>query len=88
MRAAVMFAREQWPARVVVGAPVGSADACRELAREADEVVCAVKPDQLGAVGAWYEDFTQTTDDEVRELLARAEREHGRGGQGRMTASE
>jgi predicted phosphoribosyltransferase len=72
MRAAVAAVRELGPARLVVAVPVGSEDACELLAREADEVVCVRIPEPFRAVGLWYERFEQTTDEEVRELLARA----------------
>lgn len=72
MRAAVLAVRRFGPARVVVAVPVGASDTCRELGELADEVVCAETPDPLFGVGTWYEDFSQTTDDEVRELLMRA----------------
>jgi predicted phosphoribosyltransferase len=73
MRAAVRALRQQEPAKIVVAAPVASYDACEELRWEADEVVCGFTPEPFYAVGLWYEDFTQTTDEEVRETLARAE---------------
>ena len=69
MRAAVMAARQQQPARVIVAAPVGAPDTCAALAREADEVVCIRTPEQFVAVGLWYRDFTPTSDNEVRSLL-------------------
>jgi predicted phosphoribosyltransferase len=72
MRAAVAAVRQLGPAWVVVAVPVGAAETCSELRAEADEVVCAVTPEPFFAVGSWYEDFSQTTDEEVRELLARA----------------
>lgn len=71
MRAAVAALRRMHPARIVVGVPVGAPDTCAELAEEADEVVCAHEPEPFYGVGMWYDDFSQTTDDEVRELLAR-----------------
>lgn len=74
MRAAVAAVRRLSPARVVVAVPVGSESACRALGGSADEVVCLRRPEPFGAVGAWYEDFSQTTDDDVRELLARSPR--------------
>jgi predicted phosphoribosyltransferase len=77
MRAAVRALRAQGPARIVVAVPVGAPETCAEFQDEADEVVCAVTPDPFYAVGLWYGDFSQTTDDEVRELLARAEAERG-----------
>jgi predicted phosphoribosyltransferase len=72
MRAAVAALRKQGPARVVVAVPVGAAETCAELAREADEVVCAATPEPFRAVGLWYEDFAQTTDAEVCDLLEQA----------------
>jgi putative phosphoribosyl transferase len=76
MRAAIAALRKQGPTRIVVAVPVGSAESCEELAREADEVICARTPEPFYAVGLWYEDFTQTTDDEVRDLLAQSAAEH------------
>jgi predicted phosphoribosyltransferase len=72
MRAAVAALRRLGPARIVVAVPVGAVDTCAELEAEADEVVCALTPEPFLAVGLWYEDFTQTSDEEVRELLDRA----------------
>jgi len=69
MRAAVMAARQQQPARVIVAAPVGAPSTCADLAREADEVVCVRTPEPFIAVGLWYRDFTPTSDREVRSLL-------------------
>jgi predicted phosphoribosyltransferase len=77
MRAAVGALRKLGPARVVVAVPVGAAQTCRELEQIADEVVCAEQPEPFYAVGTWYRDFDQTTDTEVRELLARASRPDG-----------
>jgi predicted phosphoribosyltransferase len=71
MRAAIAVVRQQQPARIVVAVPTASPDTCEALRAEADDVVCAMTPEPFLAVGHWYEDFTQTTDDEVRELLAR-----------------
>lgn len=72
MLAAVKALRKQEPARIVVAVPTAAADTCEDLRQEADEVVCATTPEPFRAVGLWYEDFSQTGDDEVRELLARA----------------
>ena len=72
MRAAVAALRRLGPARVVVAVPVGASETCEEFAGEADETVCAHEPEPFFAVGAWYDDFSQTTDDEVRDLLARS----------------
>jgi predicted phosphoribosyltransferase len=72
MRAAIAALRQQRPTRIVVAVPVGAADTSAELAREADEAVCARTPEPFGAVGLWYDDFSQTTDEEVHDLLQRA----------------
>lgn len=69
MKAAVQAVREHRPARVVVAVPVGARETCRELAEIADEVVCARMPVSFAAVGQWYRNFSQTTDQEVRDLL-------------------
>lgn len=69
MRAAVQAVRLRQPARVVVAVPVGAPQTCEELSAIADEVVCARTPEPFAAVGQWYIDFDQTTDDEVRQLL-------------------
>lgn len=76
MLAAVRALRALGPARVVVAVPVAPPSTCDRLRSEADEVVCAYAPEPFWAVGAWYEDFTQTTDEEVRTLLAHAEVTH------------
>ncbi|HWN17016.1 MAG TPA: phosphoribosyltransferase [Candidatus Dormibacteraeota bacterium] len=72
MQAAIRALRQQQPARIVVAVPTASLETCDELKREVDEVICATTPDPFYAVGLWYEDFSQTTDEEVRELLARS----------------
>ncbi|HEV7925015.1 MAG TPA: phosphoribosyltransferase [Verrucomicrobiae bacterium] len=69
MRAAVMAARERHPARVIVAAPVAARDTCQEFKELADEVVCVQTPSNFEGVGQWYEDFSQTSDQEVRRLL-------------------
>jgi putative phosphoribosyl transferase len=71
MLAAVRAVRAEAPAAIVVAVPVGPQSTCRDLAAEADDVVCAMTPPGFEAVGQVYEDFHQVTDDEVRELLAR-----------------
>lgn len=73
MRAAAQAVRELKPDRVVVAVPVAAADTCDEFREVVDEVVCQVTPRPFHAVGLWYDDFSQTSDDEVRELLERAE---------------
>ena len=72
MRAAVKALRQRGAAKIVVAVPVGPPDTCKEFEDEADEVVCASAPEFFQAVGQYYEDFSQTSDDEVRELLAKA----------------
>jgi putative phosphoribosyl transferase len=72
MRAAALAVRQLNPARIVVAVPVAAAQTCDEFRDAVDEVVCQLTPRPFQAVGLWYEDFSQTTDDEVRELLARA----------------
>jgi predicted phosphoribosyltransferase len=69
MRAAVQALRHLHPARIVVAVPVGAADTCREFEAEVDEVICSKTPEDFGAVGMWYDDFTQISDQEVAELL-------------------
>jgi len=70
MLAAVRALRVQQPARIVVAVPVASPDVCELLTQQVDEVICAVTPTPLFSVGHWYEDFSQTPDEEVRALLA------------------
>ena len=70
MRAAVLAVRRLRPARVVVAVPVGAAETCEALRRIADDVVCPVTPYPFSAVGLWYVDFAQTTDDYVTRLLS------------------
>jgi predicted phosphoribosyltransferase len=72
MRAAVKALRQRGVGKIVVAVPVGPPDTCREFEEDADEVVCGIAPDFFQAVGQYYEDFSQTSDEEVRELLARA----------------
>jgi predicted phosphoribosyltransferase len=76
MRAAVAALRLKGPAKVVVAVPVGAPDTCAEFAVEADDVVCARTPEPFYAVGMWYDDFSQTTDEEVRDLLEQAAADH------------
>ena len=86
MRAAVKALRQQGAAKIVVAVPVGPPDTCRELAEEADETICLNAPVFFQAVGQYYEDFSQTSDDEVRELLARATQH--RSAEGRFRGGE
>jgi predicted phosphoribosyltransferase len=83
MRAAAASLRKQGPASIVVAVPVSSQETCDEFRSEVDVVVCAVTPRPFQGVGMWYDDFSQTTDEEVRALLARAAaREQGGESQG------
>ena len=69
MRAALAGLRQLSPRQLVVGVPVAAPETCHELSKEADDVVCAAMPQPFHSVGLWYGDFSQTTDQEVRELL-------------------
>ena len=75
MRAAVRALRLRNPARITVAVPIGSRDTCDQFRSEVEETICGRTPEPFHAVGAGYCDFTQTTDDEVRELLDRAAHE-------------
>ena len=72
MQAAIVALRQHAPARIVVAVPVGARDTCERLGRIADRVVCLSMPEPFGAVGHWYEEFNQTSDEEVVHLLATA----------------
>jgi putative phosphoribosyl transferase len=72
MLAAVRALRQQQPARIIVAAPVAARETCEQLQSEVDDIVCAVTPEPFYAVGLWYEDFSQTSDDEVRDRLRAA----------------
>jgi putative phosphoribosyl transferase len=96
MRAAVAAVRQQQPARIVIAVPVAAAATCEEFAAEVDELVCVLRPEAFFAVGFWYEHFTHTSDEEVRDLLERAaleqagkaqqpQRAHGTGGHEKKT---
>ncbi|MBX6315989.1 MAG: phosphoribosyltransferase [Isosphaeraceae bacterium] len=78
MRAAVAALRQAGPARIVVAVPVAAAQTCDEFRHDVDQIVCALTPEPFYAVGLWYEDFSQTTDEEVRDLLERAARDRDR----------
>jgi putative phosphoribosyl transferase len=75
MRAAVAALRARKPASIVVAVPLAAPSSCQEMDEVADDVVCALTPEPFHAVGLWYEDFSQTTDDEVRALIELATRE-------------
>ena len=69
MRAAASALRLQGPAQIIVGVPVAARATCDDLSREVDQVVCVLTPEPFYAVGLWYQDFRQITDEEVRQLL-------------------
>ena len=71
IRAAIATLKKQQPRKLVVAVPVAAASTCEELQAEVDQVVCVMMPEDLCAIGIWYEDFQQTTDTEVCELLTR-----------------
>jgi predicted phosphoribosyltransferase len=73
MRAAAAAVRLMKPARLIVAVPVAASDSCAQLSREVDEVVCGATPEPFLAVGRWYRDFSETSDDEVRALLEAAQ---------------
>jgi predicted phosphoribosyltransferase len=75
MRAAVRALKQKEPQEIIVAVPVASASTCREFEGEVDEIICAETPEDFYAVGQWYDDFSQTSDEEVRELLAKAREE-------------
>lgn len=72
MRAAAASLRPQKPRRIVVAVPVSSRETCDEFRSEVDEIICVATPQHFQGVGLWYNDFSQTSDDEVRKLLKRA----------------
>jgi predicted phosphoribosyltransferase len=72
MRAAAQALRKQDPKRLVVAVPVGAPETCDEFRSEVDEVICGMAPEAFYAVGLWYEDFSQTSDEEVQQLLNEA----------------
>ena len=72
IRAAAQALRQQQPARIIVAVPVAAPETCDEYRIGVDEIICAVTPEPFLGVGMWYLDFSQTTDEEVRDLLGRA----------------
>jgi putative phosphoribosyl transferase len=75
MRAAAAALRKQNPARIIVAVPVAAPQTCEEFRKEVDEIVCGHTPEPFYGVGLWYQDFSQTSDEEVRLLLDKAARE-------------
>ncbi len=80
MRAAVEAVNTQQPKMLIVAVPVAAKSTCDELSEEADRVICHATPEPFRAVGVWYENFSQTTDAEVKELLRLAAPEVARSG--------
>ena len=74
MRAATIALRQMQPSKLIVAVPVAAPEVCEEFHNEVDEIVCVLTPEPFTAVGAWYADFSQTTDEEVRELLESTEK--------------
>jgi predicted phosphoribosyltransferase len=72
MRTAIAAVRRQQPRRIVVAVPIAAPSTCEELRSEVDEIICGRTPEPFFAVGCWYDDFSQTTDREVRDLLEQA----------------
>ena len=69
MRAAVAALQQAGAKRIIVAVPLGAPSTCRELREEVDEVVCLHTPEPFYSVGFWYQDFSQTSDEEIREML-------------------
>ena len=84
MRAAASALRQQNPARIVVAVPVSAPQTCNEYRMGVDEIICAKTPEPFLGVGQWYRDFSQTTDEEVRDLLGKARSEASERGQRKL----
>ncbi len=76
MCAAVMALQQQQPARIVVGVPISSPETCSKFQTEVDEIVGTMTPRPFLSVGLWYDNFEQTTDEEVKSLLSRSANSH------------
>ncbi|WP_454784457.1 phosphoribosyltransferase [Legionella sp. WA2024007413] len=72
MRAAIAALKQKNPAKIIVSVPVAARSTCDEIAPLVDEIICPMRPDNFYAVGLWYSDFSQTTDDEVMQLLQKS----------------
>ncbi len=81
MRAAISALRQQHPKRIIVAVPVASVASCAELKKEVEEIICEKTPEPFFSVGMWYDDFSQTSDEDVRDLLQCAQ-EWGKGSPG------
>jgi predicted phosphoribosyltransferase len=87
MLVAIRALRQQHPARIVVAIPTAAPSVCGEIGRECDEIICAITPEPFYAVGLWYDDFSETTDDDVRRLLLLARQRAQTGAEGHHRAS-
>ncbi|HEY4389690.1 MAG TPA: phosphoribosyltransferase family protein [Ktedonobacteraceae bacterium] len=76
MQAAISVVKQQEPAHIIIAVPIAAAATCDKFVAQGDELVCVLKPEMLYAIGVWYEQFTQTSDEEVRALLKRASQEY------------
>lgn len=76
MWAAIVALRKLQPARIIIAVPVAAPQTCQDLQNQVDDIVCIAKPSPFYSVGLWYEDFPQTTDDEVCDLLTKAANSH------------
>lgn len=76
MKVAVRALKRKEPSKLVIAVPVGAASTCSELKQEADEMICLMTPEPFSAVGSWFENFEQTTDQQVGELLQKAHNLH------------
>ena len=74
MKAAIAALRLQKPKNIVVAVPAAAPETCEEMGQKSEDIVCAITPDPFFSVGSWYEDFSQTTDEEVQRLLRTAYR--------------
>jgi predicted phosphoribosyltransferase len=83
MHAAILAVAQQRPARIIVAVPVAASRTCDEFRADVDEIICAITPEPFHAVSLWYEDFSQTTDEEIRDLLERRGKPLGSSGQKR-----
>lgn len=72
MRAAVVALRRQGPQKIIVAVPTASPDTCAEFRAKVDEIICGITPSPFNAVGLWYDDFSQTSDEEVKHLLKKS----------------
>jgi putative phosphoribosyl transferase len=74
LKAAIAIVKKQNPQKIIVAVPVAPPAICRELEAEVDELICLATPESFNSISLWYDDFTQTTDEEVRSLLKQAEK--------------